>query len=277
MLLFIYILFGTLCTTAPVSIHLMLLFISKHFHIYQIFYKFQYISCYSLSCFSRRSVIFHIPFQYISCYSLSGGHFVYFSVYLCFNTSHVTLYLLRREYKKRGAERFNTSHVTLYLVRRPYQKRGQEFQYISCYSLSITPCINKVNRKRFQYISCYSLSNNPDSNIENVISFQYISCYSLSRLLWRISSCWGSFNTSHVTLYHKSYLLALVFLRRFNTSHVTLYRCDRGFHFCTKASFQYISCYSLSSSGVTVTSSSTCFNTSHVTLYLPEPFLQSLG
>ena len=76
------------------------------------------------------------------------------------------------------------------------------------------------------------------------------------------------FNTSHVTLYHKSYLLALVFLRRFNTSHVTLYRCDRGFHFCTKASFQYISCYSLSSSGVTVTSSSTCFNTSHVTLYL---------
>ena len=136
MLLFIYILFGTLCTTAPVSIHLMLLFISKHFHIYQIFYKF----------------------QYISCYSLSGGHFVYFSVYLCFNTSHVTLYLLRREYKKRGAERFNTSHVTLYLVRRPYQKRGQEFQYISCYSLSITPCINKVNRKRFQYISCYSLS-----------------------------------------------------------------------------------------------------------------------
>ena len=114
MLLFIYILFGTLCTTAPVSIHLMLLFISKHFHIYQIFYKFQYISCYSLSCFSRRSVIFHIPFQYISCYSLSGGHFVYFSVYLCFNTSHVTLYLLRREYKKRGAERFNTSHVTLY-------------------------------------------------------------------------------------------------------------------------------------------------------------------
>ena len=60
----------------------------------------------------------------------------------------------------------------------------------------------------------------------------------------------------------------MVFLRRFNTSHVTLYRCDRGFHFCTKASFQYISCYSLSSSGVTVTSSSTCFNTSHVTLYL---------
>ena len=179
MLLFIYILFGTLCTTAPVSIHLMLLFISKHFHIYQIFYKFQYISCYSLSCFSRRSVIFHIPFQYISCYSLSGGHFVYFSVYLCFNTSHVTLYLLRREYKKRGAERFNTSHVTLYLVRRPYQKRGQEFQYISCYSLSITPCINKVNRKRFQYISCYSLSL---PVIRKELQHQ-------------------RFNTSHVTLY----------------------------------------------------------------------------
>ena len=162
-----------------VSIHLMLLFIT----VCQIPVKgeqgFQYISCYSLSCFSRRSVIFHIPFQYISCYSLSGGHFVYFSVYLCFNTSHVTLYLLRREYKKRGAERFNTSHVTLYLVRRPYQKRGQEFQYISCYSLSITPCINKVNRKRFQYISCYSLSL---PVIRKELQHQ-------------------RFNTSHVTLY----------------------------------------------------------------------------
>ena len=71
MLLFIYILFGTLCTTAPVSIHLMLLFIlllsqicniphpvSIHLMLLFIFHHngrnvraetFQYISYYSLS------------------------------------------------------------------------------------------------------------------------------------------------------------------------------------------------------------------------------------
>ena len=133
------------------------------------------------------------------------------------------------------------------------------------------------NLTTFQYISCYSLSTSSSALFALQLQFQYISCYSLSPNISIFTKFFTSFNTSHVTLYHKSYLLALVFLRRFNTSHVTLYRCDRGFHFCTKASFQYISCYSLSSSGVTVTSSSTCFNTSHVTLYLPEPFLQSLG
>ena len=135
MLLFIYILFGTLCTTAPVSIHLMLLFISKHFHIYQIFYKFQYISCYSLSCFSRRSVIFHIPFNtshvtlyqavilYTSPCTYVSIHLMLLFIYSEGNTRkeeqnvsiHLMLLFIWFGGLIRNAVRsFNTSHVTLY-------------------------------------------------------------------------------------------------------------------------------------------------------------------
>ena len=137
MLLFIYILFGTLCTTAPVSIHLMLLFISKHFHIYQIFYKFQYISCYSLSTQKGIQEKRSRTFQYISCYSLS-----------------LDAVLGRENYI-----RFNTSHVTLYLITMYVGENETLFQYISCYSLSWLHHWSMLPRKEFQYISCYSLSN----------------------------------------------------------------------------------------------------------------------
>ena len=55
---------------AGVSIHLMLLFISVNYDYVKIYYKFQYISCYSLSqklCQQNAKIT-------------------------CFNTSHVTLY-----------------------------------------------------------------------------------------------------------------------------------------------------------------------------------------
>ena len=74
MLLFIYILFGTLCTTAPVSIHLMLLFIRRSFCILLRVLMFQYISCYSLSTQKGIQEKRSRTFQYISCYSLSHHH-----------------------------------------------------------------------------------------------------------------------------------------------------------------------------------------------------------
>ena len=76
--------------------------------------------------------------------------------------------------------------------------------------------------------------------------FQYITCYSLSVTQKAISLICGSFNTSHVTLYHHilrwvvllggvsihHMLLFIMICQRpwhswpgFNTSHVTLYRC----------------------------------------------------
>ena len=71
MLLFIF--FSTsLANVLAVSIHLMLLFITSSQNIY-----YQYN-----------------PFQYISCYSLSVNILILFLLSLCFNTSHVTLYLI---------------------------------------------------------------------------------------------------------------------------------------------------------------------------------------
>ena len=119
-----------------------------------------------------------------------------------------------------------------------------------------------------------------------------------------------SFNTSHVTLYHGEASVAYTLFRRFNTSHVTLYRqrCHRQgqrihvsihhmllfiyppnehthpyirFQYITCYSlsttnygflkpedeFQYITCYSLSSEATLHLLKVACFNTSHVTLY----------
>ena len=118
---------------------------------------------------------------------------------------------------------FNTSHVTLYLCKKEKTKEGvKKFQYISCYSLSevsaiIAGPITRFNTshvtlypstyrkengmKLFQYISCYSLSyvNKKDKSI--IQMFQYISCYSLSNYTENIMEDKASFNTSHVTLY----------------------------------------------------------------------------
>ena len=54
---------------------------------------FQYISCYSLSLSTPPEVKQRMSFQYISCYSLSKPHYFPNREMMCFNTSHVTLYL----------------------------------------------------------------------------------------------------------------------------------------------------------------------------------------
>ena len=119
-----------------VSIHLMLLFITKmseekfnrlvsfntsHVTLYpkslslgSNTLKFQYISCYSLSEIEIDFIQRAAKFQYISCYSLSGVNTSRLSPFGCFNTSHVTLYQ--------------------YYTRLEYHRFV--FQYISCYSLS---------------------------------------------------------------------------------------------------------------------------------------------
>ena len=76
-----------------VSIHLMLLFIGSTFSSFVSDSMFQYISCYSLSSSLQVTGSFAVTFQYISCYSLSGSQLFIKSADICFNTSHVTLYL----------------------------------------------------------------------------------------------------------------------------------------------------------------------------------------
>ena len=148
------------------------------------------------------------------------------------------------------------------------------FQYISCYSLSTYSALRLATGMRFQYISCYSLSKQRTPVNDYLKSFQYISCYSLSTMECYKELLLDSFNTSHVTLYHKytekyakwppsfntsHVTLYLAWsghsrypLQRFNTSHVTLYPMISPFtsRIC---GFQYISCYSLSECRVSIT------------------------
>ena len=78
--------------------------------------KFQYISCYSLS-YSCRKYADVDEFQYISCYSLSVWHLLWlllvqkFQYISCYSLSQKVVLVLG------SRRRFNTSHVTLYLMR----------------------------------------------------------------------------------------------------------------------------------------------------------------
>ena len=81
---------------------------------------------------------------------------------------------------------------------------------------------------------------------------------------------YARFNTSHVTLYLMSAFPSQEVQFRFNTSHVTLYLLRIKFQHGCANSFQYISCYSLSSISFFVNTYNFSFNTSHVTLYRIE-------
>ena len=118
-----------------ISIHLMLLFITTHYHFPIYIVKFQYISCYCLSLTAiprmiSSSISIHLmllfiaradeklreimEFQYISCY--------------CLSRRISCICILQWN--------FNTSHVTVYHPVYPEPDLSAEFQYISCYCLS---------------------------------------------------------------------------------------------------------------------------------------------
>ena len=166
----------------------------------------------------------------------------------CFNTSHVTLYLLQttqilhmeevsihhmllfitfREHTLHGCSFVSIHHMLLFICSR--QDSGENvpgFQYITCYSLSKKRVRKNTGRILFQYITCYSLSPPSPVSAPPTEVFQYITCYSLSGIL-------------NIPAY-------LLF------------------------PFQYITCYSLSRRHSAFNHYKQCFNTSHVTLYLGD-------
>ena len=185
----------------------------------------------------------------------------------CFNTSHVTLYLLQttqilhmeevsihhmllfitfREHTLHGCSFVSIHHMLLFICSR--QDSGENvpgFQYITCYSLSKKRVRKNTGRILFQYITCYSLSFRWELHSVTVFLFQYITCYSLSVIgLVTVHTC-ERFNTSHVTLYPIDPKKLDNTDFSFNTSHVTLYRKQIFTLFCKINRF----------------------NTSHVTLY----------
>ena len=119
-----------------ISIHLMLLFITKAWTKGGTWSIFQYISCYCLSEQEMRI----------------GGVARYF------NTSHVTVYHPPPSIRKASLK---FQYISCYCLSIPEDYKLEsvyEFQYISCYCLSISDCCCTTQRNIFQYISCYCLS-----------------------------------------------------------------------------------------------------------------------
>ena len=72
---------------------------------------------------------------------------------LChFNTSHVTVYLLRSLNTRSVRSDFNTSHVTVYQFPYYYDPAKATFQYISCY------CLSKDGRNHMQKYQHFNTS-----------------------------------------------------------------------------------------------------------------------
>ena len=150
----------------------------------------------------------------------------------------------------------------------------------------------------FQYISCYSLSNIQGFSRYIKIRFQYISCYSLSCGVGVVLICSICFNTSHVTLYRSAgstdgfpvsvsihLMLLFIFVKCASDAvmrtfqYISCYSLSTCWKPCiSEVKFQYISCYSLSTKKRKLVISLRCFNTSHVTLYLLTlSLLEALG
>ena len=118
----------------------------------------------------------------------------------------------------------------------------------------------------FQYISCYSLSSiHLTTTLISEVSIHLMLLFINNRNIMECKEI--CFNTSHVTLYHENGKTIRGTGHSFNTSHVTLYRFLASF-ISRLNTFQYISCYSLSTCRFTLYQMALSFNTSHVTLYL---------
>ena len=142
------------------------------------------------------------------------------------------------------------------------------FQYISCYCLSMIGLAKGDDHPVFQYISCYCLSVFLISLQKAVIHFNtshvtvyhtpiivlgsstFISIHLMLLFIFQIVVAQhreAYFNTSHVTVYLFRHLILFLLFQNFNTSHVTVYP-ERIFGVSHDGNtFQYISCYCLSS------------------------------
>ena len=108
-----------------ISIHPMLRFIDILRTYMKEYIEFQYIPCYGLSGLLLLQSDQTIAFQYIPCYGLSKPPYFFTVDTFYFNTSHVTVYPLRRSGYSSRSNYFNTSHVTVYLKTESRINRGK--------------------------------------------------------------------------------------------------------------------------------------------------------
>ena len=207
-----------------VSIHHMLLFIGSNWSIRDDIYRFQYITCYSLSLSRRiRSSMKLVSIHHMLLFIRMARRYLFREKPVSIH--HMLLFIGNPLLNRSFLTGFNTSHVTLYHQVKSDILAAQSFQYITCYSLSENGLENlhlqsiSFNTShvtlypladwgcaignKFQYITCYSLSHSSDSVSWFQLLFQYITCYSLSEMLRQTPMEATRFNTSHVTLYRQ--------------------------------------------------------------------------
>ena len=166
------------------------------------------------------------------------------SLYVCFNTSHVTLY--RGMASTNGMERYVSIHLMLlfiYILPRNHL-RMSVFQYISCYSLSSPFPPNLLYSKlvSIHLMLLFIGYTSKDSRRSRRVSIHLMLLFIF-------------FSTSLANVLAVSIHLMLLFI----TSSQNIYYQYNP--------FQYISCYSLSGILTWSVFVSGGFNTSHVTLY----------
>ena len=165
-----------------------------------------------------------VEFQYITCYSLLLQLMPQMESQSCFNTSHVTLYLLQTT-QILHMEEVSIHHMLLFITFREHTLHGCSF--VSIHHMLLFICSRQ------------------DSG-ENVPGFQYITCYSLSNTTRRMLCRNLCFNTSHVTLYQRLKVKDSAISKQFQ--YITCYSLSE--HSMEQreglVKFQYITCYSLS-------------------------------
>ena len=100
---------------------------------------------------------------------------------------------------------FNTSHVTVYRRKRNFRSAFVLFQYISCYCLSPLEQVLKNKHKRISiHLMLLFIDSKFIFNVrKNFISIHLMLLFILEGLL--TSQNWSDFNTSHVTVYRMFY------------------------------------------------------------------------
>ena len=160
--------------------------------------SFQYISCCSLSWTDFTFNPIPVRFQYISCCSLSKQRNASVHLHLCFNTSHVVVYLNEMLKMKKQYPCFNTSHVVVYHTSYSKCHVSYTFQYISCCSLSMWLPWRLLLLLRFNtsHVVVYHYN---ELIADGTFKFQYISCCSLSKI-GLVRRKWGKQVSIHLML-----------------------------------------------------------------------------
>ena len=142
----------------------------------------------------------------------------------CFNTTLVTVYLIRKHNRAFGGTRFNTTLVTVY---------PNLLKHVS-------------DNRTFQYNPCYCLSSSSGTDARSSSGFQYNPCYCLSVLPSRLKGMTGQVSIQPLLLFIKEKNKWLQRKKKVSIQPLLLFIEMDGLNTGDVSAFQYNPCYCLS-------------------------------